>query len=137
MIDNAASHIDDEHGRPTWNKKRPKAFFLNFRHAFNGLYVAFWEEPSFRAEVYCFIATLIVGKWWAHPDKLGWFGILTGYALIFAFELSNTSHENHLRKGEPGRHRLVRNSYDTAAAAVAVSIGYTIIAIVLAFTHIW
>lgn len=94
-------------------------FFKRLGFAWNGIFITWKNESSFRFHVFACVAVLgfLV---WTRPPTVWWAMIFVLNAAVLAAELFNTALENVLDIVHPQMHPLVGQAKDCAAAAVLV-----------------
>ena len=89
-------------------------------HAFNGIKMAFKEEPNFRIHVVATIMVLAAGLYFK-LSTTEWLAIVIVIGLVLLTELLNTAIENIADFISPERHEKIKTIKDIAAAAVLIS----------------
>jgi len=117
--------------------KSPKLLVKSFSHAWQGLLVAFKEEPSFR---YQLIAALIVGILLIAFPLERWERALLILCIggVLVLELLNSIIERFVDIVKPRVHEYARIVKDLSAAAVLImAITAVILAIIIFWPHIY
>lgn len=89
-------------------------------HAFNGIKMAFKEEPNFRIHVVATIIVIAAGLYFK-LSTTEWLAIIIVIGLVLLTELVNTAIENIADFISPERHEKIKTIKDIAAAAVLIS----------------
>ncbi len=89
-------------------------------HAFNGIKMAFKEEPNFRIHVVATIMVIAAGLYFK-LSTTEWLAIVIVIGLVLLTELLNTAIENIADFISPERHEKIKTIKDIAAAAVLIS----------------
>ena len=105
----------------------------SFGYAFNGLKVAFREEPNFRIHLVAVILVIMAGIF-LDVSRVDWAILLLTAALVIITELLNTAIENICDFIQPEQDVRIGRIKDVCAAAVLVS---AIAAIVIAVIVFW
>jgi|1_EtaG_2_1085319.scaffolds.fasta_scaffold02648_2 undecaprenol kinase/diacylglycerol kinase (ATP) len=92
----------------------------SFIHAFNGLKIAFKEEPNFKIHVIATIMVIAAGLYFK-LSTTEWLAIIIVIGLVLLTELLNTAIENIADFISPERHEKIKMTKDIAAAAVLIS----------------
>lgn len=105
----------------------------SFKHAFNGVKIAFLEEANFRIHCLAVGLVLIAGAYFrlSHTE---WALILLSVGLVLCAEMMNTAVENLANEVSKEHRALIKKTKDTAAGAVVVS---AIIAAIIGLTIFW
>ena len=90
-----------------------------FVHAFNGLKLAFSEEPNFRFHILATALVLILGVYF-DIERVDWMIVIICIGLVVSAELFNTAIENVCDLITEEHHPRVKKIKDISAAGVLV-----------------
>lgn len=92
----------------------------SFIHAFNGIKMAFKEEPNFRIHVVATIMVIAAGLYFQLSTE-EWLAVIIVIGLVLLTELLNTAIENIADFISPERHEKIKTIKDISASAVLIS----------------
>ena len=117
-------HATKENGRVSrWQRNGLERFHASLINSLDGLRAVFLSEQAFRWGVYLgliFFSTLFVISYFTGLElrRTEWLFLLSGYLMLLAFELINSSIEILCDMIEPNYNQLIKAAKDMGSAAV-------------------
>jgi diacylglycerol kinase len=109
---------------------------LSFKYAFEGLAVAFKEEPNLIIHLIIGLLAIIAGFYF-QLSRTEWFVVIILIGLVFSLELTNSAIETVVDSFTSEAHPGAKYAKDVSAAAVLVaSLTALIIAIMIYLPHV-
>jgi diacylglycerol kinase len=109
---------------------------LSFKYAFEGLAIAFKEEPNLLIHLTLSLLA-IVGGFYFQITRTEWFIVIILIGLVFSLELTNSAIETVVDSFTSEAHPGAKYAKDVSAAAVLVaSLTALIIAIMIYLPHV-
>ena len=93
---------------------------ISFKHAFNGLRVAFFTQPNFRVHTLAATTVIIAGLYF-HLSLFEWFILVLTIGLVIVAELINTAIEAVVDLHTNQYNHFAKIAKDVAAAAVLMT----------------
>lgn len=99
---------------------------IGFRYAFQGLRTVWNDQLNFRIHIAIFFCVLAAGLFFG-INRFEWLIILFCSMMVMGFELMNSAIEYLTDLASPDIHPLAQKAKDTAAAAVLLAAGFSVI----------
>ncbi|MFY0601743.1 MAG: diacylglycerol kinase family protein [Cyclobacteriaceae bacterium] len=108
-----------------------KSRLKSFSHAYNGMKIAFSEEPNFKIQIIASLITITSGLFFRISSH-EWLAIILSIALVMSLEAINTAIKNIADFIHPEKNIQIKRIKDISAGAVligaltALAIGFII-----------